>query len=149
MTIRFVRRSTLVTVAGALLLVLASCAAGPRAVGDPFEGGRRSSGRSDEPAEDIRISVRNSNFNDATIYAVSPGRRRRLGRVDGNGQSEFRVPWNAGNEIRFEIDILGGGRCTTRTISASSGMRLAVIIDSVPRPRRDGSTRLCDVERAR
>ncbi len=149
MTTRFVRRSTVVMAVGALLLVLASCSTGSRTSADPFAGRSRAPSGSDEAGGDIRISVRNSNFNDATIYAVSPGRRRRLGRVDGNGQSEFRVPGNAGNEIRFEIDILGGQRCTTRTISASSGMRLAVIIDSVPRPRRDGSTRLCDVERAR
>ena len=149
MTTRFVGRSTVVIAAGALLLVLASCSTGSRTSGDPFAGRRRASAGSDEAGGDIRISVRNSNFNYATIYAVSPGRRRRLGRVDGNGQSDFRISWTAGNGIRFEIDILGGQRCTTRTISASSGMRLAVIIDSVPRPRRDGSMRLCDVERAR
>ncbi len=132
--------------AGALLLLVgaSACARLTDPPRDPFggEGGR-------PRAAEVRIEVRNDNFNEATLYALSPGRRRRVGRVDGNGRARFRIPWTVTDPVRFEIDILGVGRCTTRPLTVGPGDVVEVLVDSVVRPRADGFSRICDVQRGR
>jgi hypothetical protein len=93
--------------------------------------------------------VRNSNFNESVIYAVRPGTRRRLGRVQGAADGEFTMPWLSTDQLRFEIDILANDRCFTRTVYVEPGQRLLVIIDSTSRQRSDGIRRMCDVQRGR
>ena len=78
-------------VLGLVVIASTACLAQGRAIGpDPFRGG--SSGPSGGSGE-IRIQVRNSNFNQATVYAVRVGNRRRLGRVQGATDQQFRMPW--------------------------------------------------------
>lgn len=42
----------------------------------------------------IVVHVKNENFLDMNMYAVSSGATRRLGTVTGNGSGEFSVPWS-------------------------------------------------------
>lgn len=130
----------------ALTVGLAACAAGGgrSATTDPFAGGGTGA-RGGEGGE-LRVTVRSSNFNEAAIFAVSPGNRRRLGRVQGNATGNFRLPWRNTNELHFEVDVLGGQQCVTRRVTASPGMRIRLIIDANPRPRRDGTMRICGIE---
>jgi hypothetical protein len=131
-----------------MLLSLAACSGvGRSGGGDPFAGG--SGGAGEEGRAEIRIEVRNSNFNEATIYAIRVGSRRRLGRVQGANDETFRLPWPASDRLQFEVDILGGQDCTTRLVMVSPGQTVLLTIDSVARPRADGSYGFCEVQRGR
>ncbi len=126
------------------LLALTACStrtSTPDPFSSPASGGRAGGG-------DVRVNVQNVNFNDATIYVYAPGRRR-LGRVSGNQNGEFRVSMQGFGDLYFEVDLVGGQRCTTRRIQVESGMRVALLIDSSPRPRADGLRRLCEVRQSR
>ncbi len=83
-------------------------------------------------AEDatITIEVDNRNFSDATIHAVWPGQRRRLGTVTGTTTANFRLPWDRSILISFELRLLGGTRCRTREIWADPGDIIVLQIDS-------------------
>ncbi len=142
------RRLALAVAVLALLITSSACAVGRTTVRDPF-GGSSARPRSGGGAAEIRIAVRNSNFNESVIYAVRPGTRRRLGRVQGASDGEFTMPWLSADQLRFEIDILASDRCFTRTVYVEPGQRLLVIIDSTSRQRSDGVRRMCDVQRGR
>lgn len=127
-----------------VVIASAACAAGGRPIGgDPFQGSSesRASGRETE----LRIQVRNSNFNAATIYAVRSGSRRRLGRVRGASDGDFRMPWEISDQIRFEVDLLASQSCVTRTVFAQPGESLLLVIDATSRRRSNGRSGLCDV----
>jgi hypothetical protein len=143
------RASILFATTLATLLAATACASGgrPTAGGDPFRGG--GGGGASTQSDEIQIRVHNANFNEARIYAVRPGVRRRVGRIQGANDEVFRIPWSVTNTVRFEIDVLGGQRCTTRTVQAIPGETLLLTIESSPRPSADGRRRLCDVVRAR
>ncbi len=95
-----------------LCMVLAGasfgCAAPRSPLGDP-EGAR------------IQIEVQNSTFEDATIYAVWSGHRRRLGTVTGTSTAEYRLLWTHSVPLQIEIRLLAGRGCTTRQIVADPG----------------------------
>ena len=92
-------------------LSLAGCASAPS--GDPFGGGES------RPA---RIEVVNTNFADATIWAVYPGERARLGTVTGKTSSNFTLPSRTASEpVYLEIDLVGGERCITDTLTVDAG----------------------------
>ena len=134
----------LTALCAAMLLSLAACSGtGRSGGGDPFAGG----GAGGEGPDEIRIEVRNSNFSDATIYAVRVGSRRRLGRVGGVSDETFRLRWPASDRVQFEVDILGGQDCRTRTVVVDPGETVLLTIESVSRPRADGSYGVCEVRR--
>ena len=84
-----------------------------------------------DPAEArIQIEVLNRNFQDATIHAIWPGNRRRLGTVIGITTAEYRLPWTASDILQIEIDLLAGPECTTRGIIANPGDIIVVEIDA-------------------
>ncbi len=142
----FARRNRLglAVVVCSVMIASAACAAGGRAIGgDPFEGSADS--RASSRASEIRVRVRNSNFNAGTIYAVGPGNRRRLGRVEGASDGDFRMPWNSGDQLRFEVDLIASRRCVTRTVFVEPGQTLLLVIDSTSRRRGGGGSSLCDV----
>ncbi len=97
--------------------------------GDPF------SGRSTPAPEDIELQVRNLNFNDARLYAVSGGARRRLGQVSALSDQTLKIPWAFTDRLRIEIDLVTGGRCVTREFMVDPGEILLLQIES----RFDGS----------
>lgn len=117
------RRTLLILTAFAL--VATGCSSG-RSSRDPFAGGAGGG------AADARLMVQvvNRNFNDATVWAVSGARRDRLGITPSNSNASYTVNWSGVRELRAEIDLVGGGRFTTPPITASSGDRVTLIIES-------------------
>ena len=100
-------RLALAVVLCSAVIVSTACASTGRAIGgDPFQGGSSSPRRSNDSAGELRIQVRNSNFNEATIYAIRLGSRRRLGRVQGASDGEFRMRLVNSDQIQFEADLL-------------------------------------------
>ncbi len=69
----------------------------------------------------IRVEVENIGYWNATLYAIWPGRRLRLGTVTGTRTSNFVLPWDRSLEFRVEIDLLAGPSCLTREIWADPG----------------------------
>jgi hypothetical protein len=96
---------------GAIVL-LGACASSQRR-GSPFSGGG-------ERAE-IRIEVLNLNFNDATLWAIGDGTRRKLGVVSGKNASAFTIPWRLSGPLAIQIDILAGVRCVTQEMMTDPG----------------------------
>ena len=92
----------------------------------------------------IQIEVLNRNFQDATLYALWTGQRRRLGIVTIGKDGRFMLPWPTSNELRIEIDLLAGINCTTESILAQPGDVIVVQIRSQMIPSLD-----CDYYRAR
>lgn len=114
---------------GSLLLVLLStlAVAGCSSLSggqNPFEGGGAEEERS------ILIQVQNLNFNDATLHALSSGRRQRLGRVSGKSTASFRIPWQGSQQLRIEIDLLAGSDYRTNGVLASPRDRVRLVIQS-------------------
>ncbi len=56
---------------------------------------------------DITLQVYNDNANDARIYLLWNGDRRRLGFVSSKTSETFRTPWRAA-DLRIEVDFLAG-----------------------------------------
>ena len=114
-----------VTVACLGILMLAACG-GQMPSADPF----------DRSAGSLTIEVQNQNFLDATIYAIAPGLRRRLGTVTGKGDEVFNLQWDFTKPLRLNIDLLAGGSCNTRELLVNPGevvqLVVAVNLDSDP-----------------
>lgn len=97
------------------LLVLAALALlGACAAGSPFAEGSRADTQ-------IRIEVRNRNFNDATVYAIRLGQAMRLGVVIGQQSEVFTTNWPTSLPLRVEVRFLGGGRCVTPELPTDPG----------------------------
>lgn len=83
---------------------------------NPFEG----SAGDDE----VRITIQNQNFSDATIWAEwGGGSRTRLGTVTGSTTRTFSTRYRS-EVIRFEVDFLGGRRYTTQSYPVNPGDHL-------------------------
>jgi len=83
----------------------------------------------DARAESVRVYVTNLNFMDATVWAVSPGARRKLGTITGKREAVYTIPWDFSTDLWLEIDMLAGGRCRTESLPVDPGDDLEVIID--------------------
>jgi hypothetical protein len=101
-------------------LLLGACASG-RSSNDPFRGGGG-------PAS-LKVHVTNLNFNDARLHAFVFGTRKMLGTVSGKRETTFTIPWERPSDLRIEIDLLAGDRCTTRPISVNPGDQVELVID--------------------
>ncbi len=98
---------------------LAGCAA----------GGAGSEAFSERQTEnEIKVFVTNLAFTDATIYGVTFGGRRRLGRITGKQEAVFTMPLRAPTEMYLEIDIFAGPTCTTERLTVDPGDHLELII---------------------
>ena len=76
----------------------------------------------------VRVSVENQNFGDATVHALRGGERIRLGNVTGKTDEQFTVRWTFSLPMEFEIQIIGGQGCRIRPISVDPGDRIWVRI---------------------
>jgi len=121
------RRRTGTALWGPLALAVASAACGG---GGPFAGQAPDPFAGQATAQEIRLRVRNLNFYDATLTALSDTGRRRLGTVGGNQTVVFTVPWPAPGPLRVEIDLLAGPQCTTDDILVSAGEQIDLEIMS-------------------
>ena len=79
----------------------------------------------------------NHSFLDATLYAVWPGKRIRLGSVVGTRSASFRLAWDGTELLQIEIDQLAGSSCITEQIMAVPGEVIFVEIPSQLRVGRD------------
>ena len=104
-----------------LCVVLAGASFGCGTAGSPFV---------DPEDERIQIEVLNRHFQDATLHAIWPGNRRRLGTVIGVTTAEYRLPWTFSAVLQIEIDLLAGLGCTTRGIMVDPGDIIVVEIDA-------------------
>jgi len=116
-------------VAAALALILCACGTRTSYPGqDPFSG--------DVPSQQIRVNVRNNNFYDASLMAISDTGRRRLGTVGGNQSAVFSMPLSFVSGLRIEIDLLAGPTCVTDFITVSPGsivdLEIAPDLDTMP-----------------
>jgi hypothetical protein len=101
-------------VAALTLALLTGCAPQGRRI-DPFSS---PSAR----ATTMRVDDQNNNFNDATIYFTQlGGPERRVGDVVGNGRRSFEVPLDFTADVRFRIELLADGWCTTYPVVVSPG----------------------------
>lgn len=78
----------------------------------------------------INIEVINRGFQDATLYALSFKGRLRLGTVTGTRTANYMLPWETSDILRIEIDLLAGGKCTTRPIMTDPGDIILLEINS-------------------
>lgn len=120
-------RSPRTAVAWLLVSAVAVATAACGTAGRPLPGSNPFDENGGTPAE-IRIRVRNSNFYDATLTAVSDNGNRRLGMVGGNSSAVFTTPWSFTTGLRIQIDLLAGPTCTTDVITMSPGETLELEI---------------------
>lgn len=107
----------------ALVVAAGACAQGGRPIqGDPFSA-------SGDGPQTITIHVRNLNFSDATLWAVSRSGRQRLGVVTGKGDAVFRTSWTFPQPLQIEIDLLAGERCITEPLDVDPGDDLDLQIE--------------------
>jgi hypothetical protein len=107
----------------AAALVLGS---GCASSGDPFDDGTR-------PPDLVEIEVVNRNFNQAEIWALGLGGRRRLGIVQGKATETFALPWAASGYLRLEMQILSDGTCLTDELDTDPGDLLYLEVPLEPR----------------
>ena len=119
--LRIMRPSRRLLALTAILALATACSSLRGGAANPFDGSL------EQQQEDrLRIQIQNMNFNDVTVYAVSPGQRVRLGNVTGKTDQNFRLEWNFANPISFEIDVVGGSGCNTRPLPVDPGARVWV-----------------------
>ena len=99
-------------VAGALGALLGGCAGGPQPDSGP----------------PVVVQVQNNNFQDATVYIIREGERRRLGVVVGKTDDAFAIPWRPNFIMRLEVRFLGGGACATRDLIMEPGQRFVLAL---------------------
>ena len=105
----------------ALTLMGTGCATGSQSA-SPF-------GDTLERQGQIRIDVRNLNWNEARLWALSAGRRIRLGSVGGNQDAVFNLDWDLTLPLAIQIDLVAGPSCTTREMRVDPGDHLELQID--------------------
>ena len=105
----------------ALIASAAACSQRGGALGRSFPGTGEESV--------IRIHVTNLNFMDATLYALTTGTRERLGILTGKKEAVYTLPLKFSTQLRIEIDLLAGDRCTTEALTVDPGDDIELIID--------------------
>ncbi|MGB1656695.1 MAG: hypothetical protein ACPHQP_03005 [Longimicrobiales bacterium] len=114
----------------ALLLgmALAACASpGVGTSGDPY-----GFSSTDRPPR-IRLVIRNMNFNDVRLFALTPSGRTSIGHVGGKQDAEFVLDWPISAYMSIEIDMVAGPKCTTQEMQVDPGdileLQVAVVFD--------------------
>jgi hypothetical protein len=88
------------------------------------------------PATAIGLRVRNDNFLDMDVYAISAGLATRVGTVTGNSRRNFVLDASLadGQDFRIVATPIGGnGRATTGNIAVSPGQLIDFTIGSTLR----------------
>ena len=104
-----------------VVVLLAGCSQAGRSGSRSFSSGSQE--------QSIRVYVTNLNFMDATLWAVTPGARSKIGIVTGKKEEVFTLPWDFSTDLRIEIDMLAGSRCITDVLSVDPGDDIELIID--------------------
>ena len=94
--------------------------------------GRARDADSSTTDENVRVTVRNEAFWDATIYLLRGADRRRLGTATGNSSATFTVPRSmifGLTDLRFIVDWIGrSGGATSESIVAQPGDVIELVI---------------------
>jgi hypothetical protein len=109
---------------GAIVAIAGGCSHTPQASGDVA------------PATAIGLRVRNDNFLDMDVYAISAGLPTRLGTVTGNSTRNFVLDASMadGQDFRIVATPIGGnGRATTGNIAVGPGQVIDFTIGSTLR----------------
>lgn len=87
------------------------------------------------PSSAVGLHVRNNNFLDMDVYAVSAGLATRLGTVTGNGSRNFVLDGSlATPDLRIVATPIGGnGRASTGQVLVSPGQTIDFTIGSILR----------------
>ena len=87
------------------------------------------------PATSIGLQVKNQNFYDMDVYAVSQGLATRVGTVAGNSTRTFLLhPSLASQDLRIVATPIGGnGRASSGTIQVAEGQTIEFTIGSMLR----------------
>jgi hypothetical protein len=87
------------------------------------------------PATSIGLTVKNQNFYDMDVYAVSQGLATRVGTVSGNSSHTFTLhPSLAAQDLRIVATPIGGnGRASSGNVSAAPGQTIEFTIGSMLR----------------
>jgi hypothetical protein len=106
-----------------LALAVSGCAAGspgsPTRI-DPF-------GAAAGDTDEVRLTVQNMDFRDASIYALWNGVKKRVGSVTGMTSETFTMRWQS-EEIQLEIDFVGGGGYVSERVPVTQGDHLDFVI---------------------
>ena len=78
----------------------------------------------------IRVQIENRAFQDATVHAIWPGRRLRLGTVTATMTANYTLQVDRSVLLHFDFDLLAGPNCTTRQIWADPGDIIVLEINS-------------------
>jgi len=117
--VRWLQGATL----GLLLVMLAGCGLRGGDDDDLF--------RSRDRSGPIVLEVQNDNFNDARVYTLWNGQRRRIGTVIGKTENRFEFDHRQG-DLRIQVDFLAAGGFTTEPILAWPGEVIHLVIPSYP-----------------
>jgi len=87
------------------------------------------------PASSIGLTVKNQNFYDMDVYAVSQGLATRIGTVTGNSTRNFSLhPSMAAQDLRIVATPIGGnGRASSGAVSVGAGQTIEFTIGSLLR----------------
>jgi hypothetical protein len=113
------RLSKLVILAGVLPLTALGCGLAGGSGYDEF---------APEPSREVTLTVTNQNFYDATLHAVWPSYRVRLGVVSGNTEKTFTFRWER-TELRILIGLQSVGTQLTQVMAVDPGDELELVID--------------------
>ncbi|MEZ4424093.1 MAG: hypothetical protein R3E98_11850 [Gemmatimonadota bacterium] len=76
------------------------------------------------------LLVENTDFNEATLHALSEGGRQLIGRVSGKASGRFVLEWPAVRDLQIQIDLLASDRYTTPRLTVTPGDRLTLVIQT-------------------
>lgn len=79
----------------------------------------------------VRIVVRNMNFNDVRLFALSPSGRTSIGHVGGKQEEEFEMDWRMSAFMSIEINMVAGPKCQTQEMQVDPGDILELQIAAV------------------
>ena len=83
------------------------------------------------PASSIGLVVKNQNFYDMDVYAVSQGLATRVGTVTGNSSRTFTLHPSMSQDLRIVATPIGGnGRASSGNVQAGAGQTIEFTIGS-------------------
>jgi len=117
-------RRTTASLVALTALALTACSAGTAASRDPFGGPAAAR------ASELVIVTENRFISEVTLFAVSSGRRVRMGYVGGMNDKTFSIPWASQANLQVEIQPLDGSRYLTPAIIANPGEEVLLVVES-------------------
>jgi hypothetical protein len=115
-----IRTTKLLAVSLATAGLALGCATMGGPASDPFADGGTE--------KEIKVFITNLAFMDATVYGITNGARKRMGRVTGKRETVFTLPFAHSADFQLEIDIMAGPKCRTERMNVNPGDHLELVI---------------------